>query len=52
MNAIQVKGPAAGRWFYLFIGAVGMLFSGVIYAWSILKAPLEGPSAGPAPRWP
>ncbi len=41
MNAIQVKGPAAGRWFYLFIGAVGMLFSGVIYAWSILKAPLE-----------
>lgn len=28
------------RWFYLLVGMVGMLFSGVIYAWSILKAPL------------
>lgn len=28
------------RWLYLFIGILAMLFAGVIYAWSILKAPL------------
>ena len=28
------------RWFYLLIGMVGLLFAGVIYAWSILKTPL------------
>lgn len=28
------------RWFYLVIGVVAMLFAGVLYAWSILKAPL------------
>lgn len=28
------------RWFYMFIGVVSMLFAGVLYAWSILKAPL------------
>ncbi len=28
------------RWWYLLVGMVGMFFSGVIYAWSILKAPL------------
>ncbi len=28
------------RWFYLAIGVVAMLFAGVLYAWSILKAPL------------
>lgn len=28
------------RWPYLVIGAVSMLFAGIIYAWSILKAPL------------
>jgi OFA family oxalate/formate antiporter-like MFS transporter len=28
------------RWPYLLLGAVGMLFAGIIYAWSILKAPL------------
>lgn len=27
------------RWFYLVIGVVSMLFAGIIYAWSILKAP-------------
>ena len=28
------------RWVYLVIGVVAMLFAGVLYAWSILKAPL------------
>jgi OFA family oxalate/formate antiporter-like MFS transporter len=27
------------RWFYLIVGVIVMLFAGVIYAWSILKAP-------------
>lgn len=28
------------RWPYLLVGMTGMLFAGIIYAWSILKAPL------------
>lgn len=28
------------RWFYMVIGVIAMLFAGVLYAWSILKAPL------------
>ena len=28
------------RWFYLAVGVVSMLFAGVLYTWSILKAPL------------
>ena len=28
------------RWSYLAIGIVAMLFAGILYAWSILKAPL------------
>ncbi|MFP3154717.1 MFS transporter [Lachnospiraceae bacterium ZAX-1] len=28
------------RWKYLIVGVVMMLFSGIIYAWSILKSPL------------
>lgn len=30
----------SARWSYLAIGVVAMLFAGVLYAWSILKAPL------------
>lgn len=29
------------RWLYLSIGVISMLFAGVLYAWSILKAPLS-----------
>jgi len=28
------------RWFYMSIGVIAMLFAGILYAWSILKAPL------------
>lgn len=34
----QTKCPV--RWTYLGIGVIAMLFAGVLYAWSILKAPL------------
>ena len=29
------------RWFYLAVGVFAMLFSGVLYAWSILKVPFK-----------
>ena len=28
------------RWMYMIIGVVAMMFAGILYAWSILKAPL------------
>ena len=28
------------RWLYLAVGVVALLFAGIIYGWSILKAPL------------
>ncbi len=31
----------SARWVYLAIGVIAMLFAGVLYAWSILKAPLS-----------
>ena len=34
------KSNSSIRWFYLTIGVIAMLFAGVLYAWSILKAPL------------
>ena len=34
------KNDISVRWSYLVIGVVAMLFAGVLYAWSILKAPL------------
>ena len=38
----QVNSNLSRRWFYLVVGMVAMLFAGVLYAWSILKAPLAG----------
>ena len=29
------------RWMYMATGVIAMLFAGVLYAWSILKAPLS-----------
>lgn len=29
------------RWFYLAVGVFTMLFSGILYAWSILKMPFK-----------
>lgn len=31
----------AKRWFYLIVCAIGLLFVGIIYGWSILKIPLS-----------
>ena len=36
----NMKQNISVRWFYLAVGVIAMLFAGVLYAWSILKAPL------------
>lgn len=36
----NTKNNLSIRWFYLAVGITAMLFAGVLYAWSILKAPL------------
>ena len=36
----RIKSNTSIRWIYLAIGVIAMLFAGVLYAWSILKAPL------------
>ena len=36
-----MKNNLTKRWFYLFTGVFTMLFSGVLYAWSILKVPFK-----------
>lgn len=38
MNTDQKK--LSIRWLYLVVGVVALLFAGIIYGWSILKAPL------------
>lgn len=34
-------GTKINRWLILALGTAAMFFSGIIYAWSILKAPLQ-----------
>lgn len=36
----MTRQTASARWLYMVLGVVALLFAGVIYAWSILKAPL------------
>ena len=35
----MTNNPLRHRWLYLALGVASMLFAGIIYAWSILKAP-------------
>ena len=35
----MTNNPLRRRWLYLILGVASMLFAGIIYAWSILKAP-------------
>lgn len=38
---MTTKSPLVRRWVYLAVGVFAMLFSGVLYAWSILKVPFK-----------
>ena len=38
---------SASRWIYVAVGCVVLLFSGLVYAWSVLS----GPIAAEFPRW-
>lgn len=38
---MSAKAPALKRYLYLAVGVFSMLFSGVLYAWSILKIPFK-----------
>lgn len=38
---MKTKAPLVRRWVYLAVGVFAMLFSGVLYAWSILKVPFK-----------
>lgn len=37
----NTKQTTSVRWFHLAIGVIAMLFAGILYAWSILKAPFS-----------
>jgi len=37
----EKKKALSVRWIYLVIGVVALLFAGIVYGWSILKAPLR-----------
>lgn len=39
---MATKSSIGKRWLYLVVGVFAMLFSGVLYAWSILKIPFKG----------
>ena len=45
----QTKENLSIRWFYLAVGVVAMLFAGILYAWSILKAPFAAEFGWSAP---
>ena len=41
IEKMTTQHPTKIRWFYLTVGVFAMLFSGVLYAWSILKVPFK-----------
>ena len=51
MNTNQTNNLSV-RWFYLGLGVIAMLFAGILYAWSILKAPFAADLAGALLIWP